>query len=215
MAFWGPPFTGKDEHAGLACLSALKQLDQLKEFRRRLPALMGPQKQVPHFDFRIGIATGEVVVGSIGSERSKSYTVMGDTVNLASRLEEANKHYGTRLLINETTNESARNEIVTREIDLIQVVGKTRPVRVFELLAQKGNQSKEQTQLKALFEEGLESYRARDWEKAVKQFHACLEVNPQDGPAKEFLKRVEILTKNPPPRDWDGVWHFSEKPDII
>ncbi|TAK53920.1 MAG: adenylate/guanylate cyclase domain-containing protein, partial [Dehalococcoidia bacterium] len=98
MAYWGPPFNGSDEHARLACLAALAQLARLESFRAELPELMGIKRGLPQIDMRIGIATGEVVVGNIGSEVSMSYTVMGDAVNLASRLEGANKVYGTRIL---------------------------------------------------------------------------------------------------------------------
>ena len=211
MAFWGPPFTQEDEHARLACLSALEQMEQLEKFRRRLPDLMGIRTGLPNFDFRIGIATGEVVVGNIGSELSMSYTVMGDTVNLASRLEGANKHYGTRFLISETTQQLVRDEVETREIDLILVVGKTEPVRVFELLARKGDLNESEAQLRGQFQSGLIAYRSRDWQAATEHFDACLELDAHDAPAQVFLQRVDYLKKNQPPDEWDGVWHFAQK----
>ena len=211
MAFWEPPFTGEDEHARLACLSALDQREQLEEFRRRLPDLMGMRKGLPDVNFRIGIATGEVVVGNIGSKLSKSYTVMGDTVNLASRLEAANKHYGTRFLISETTQEMVSQDVETREIDLIQVVGKSEPVRVFELLAPTGELEEKGQELRARFHQGIETYRSRDWESATRQFEACLALAGEDPPSRIFLKRVEVLKEDPPPQDWDGVWRFTHK----
>jgi adenylate cyclase len=211
MAFWGPPFTQEDEHARLACLSALDQREQLEEFRLRLPDLMGLRKGLPDINFRIGIATGEVVVGNIGSELSKSYTVMGDTVNLASRLEGANKHYGTRFLISENTQKMVGRDVETREIDLIQVVGKSEPVRVFELLARKGELKEKGQKLRALFHQGLEAYRTRDWKSATRQFKECLELAPEDPPAQVFLKRVDHLRENPPSHGWDGVWRFTHK----
>src|SRR5271168_4816401 len=107
MAYWGPPFTSAEEHPGLACLAALDQLAGLALFRAELPELMGLRRGVPELDMRICVATGDVVVGSIGSEQTRNYTVIGDTVNVASRLEGANKTYGTRALINETTNRFA------------------------------------------------------------------------------------------------------------
>ncbi len=211
MAFWGPPFTEEEEHAGLACLAALDQRRQLEEFRRRLPDLMGIRKGLPDIDFRIGIATGEVVVGNIGSELSKSYTVMGDTVNLASRLEGANKHYGTRFLINETTQQMASQDVETREIDLIQVVGKSEPVRVFELLARRGELEERQQELRDHFGQGMKAYRARDWEASARQFGSCLELDPEDNPSQVFLERVDYMKQNPPSHDWDGVWRFTHK----
>ena len=138
MAFWGPPFTSSEEHPGLACLAALDQLAGLAAFRAELPELTGFRRGYPEIDARIGIATGDVVVGNIGSERTRTYTVIGDTVNLASRLEGANKTYGTRALVNETTNHFAADLVETREIDQVLVVGKTEPQRIFELLGRKG-----------------------------------------------------------------------------
>ena len=212
MAFWGPPFTNPQEHAGLACLAALEQLEQLEEFRRRLPELMGIRKGIPEFDIRVGIASGEVVVGNIGSELSKGYTVMGDTVNLASRLEGANKHYGSRFLINEAAYQQAVEQIEAREIDRVQVVGKTEPVRIYELLAATGSgESGWQAEVRTHFEGGLAEYRAQRWGEAQKLFRACLDLNPQDRPASTFLTRIEHLKQNPPPADWNGVWQFVQK----
>ena len=104
MAYWGPPFTDAEEQGRLACLAALDQLAGLAEFRAELPELVGVKRGLPEIDIRIGIATGDVVAGSIGSEQTRNYTVIGDAVNLASRLEGANKTYGTRALISEATD---------------------------------------------------------------------------------------------------------------
>ena len=138
MAFWGPPFTGAEEHARLACLAALDQLAGLAAFRAELPELTGLRRGVPEIDIRIGIATGDAVVGSIGSEQTRNYTVIGDTVNLASRLVGVNKTYGTRALVSEATSRFAADVVETREIDSVLVVGKTEPHRIFELLGRKG-----------------------------------------------------------------------------
>jgi len=137
MAFWGPPFTGAEEQGLLACLAALDQLAGLAAFRAELPDLTGLKRGFPEIDLRIGIATGEVVAGSIGSEQTRNYTVIGDAVNLAARLEGANKIYDTRALISEATNQLAADAVETREIDTVRVVGKTEPQRIFELLASK------------------------------------------------------------------------------
>jgi class 3 adenylate cyclase len=211
MAFWGPPFTSREEHARLACLAALEQLQALTEFRGALPELMGMRKGIPDVDFRIGIATGDVVVGNIGSETTRAYTVLGDTVNLASRLEGANKQYGTRILISEEVERMSRDAVETREIDLIAVKGKTDPIRVFELLALKGKLDPERARVREPFERGLEAYRKQDWNAAVEQFRRCHETLPGDGPSTVYLERVEMLAKTPPEPGWDGVWRLTSK----
>jgi class 3 adenylate cyclase len=211
MAFWGPPFSSETEHAQLACFAALDQFSKLDEFRRLLPDLMGLRRGLPQVNIRIGIATGEVVVGNIGSDLFRNYTVMGDTVNVAARLESANKQYGTRLLINERTRALAMDAIETREIDSIQVVGKSESVRVFELLARKGEVPQAVADLRDNFEQGLQAYRKQNWDQAQFHFTACSAIDPADEPTKLFLRRVQHLRENPPPEDWDGVWALTEK----
>ena len=211
MAFWGPPFTGEREHPTLACYAALEQFAKLEQFRLMLPDIMGLRRGLPRINVRIGLATGEVTVGNIGSDYSKGYTVIGDTVNLASRLETASKQYGTNLLISEETWKMARESVETREVDCIRVVGKSEPVRVFELLARKGGLDPARAQLRERFEEGLQAYRACDWGRAESCFNACLAVAPDDKPSKLFLSRVSHFREHPPAAGWDGVWSLSEK----
>ena len=117
MAFWGPPFSPAEEQGRLACIADLEQLAALHEFRAELPDLTGFRRGIPHIDMRIGVATGEVIVGNIGSDVEISYTVMGDAVNFASRLEGANKAYGTTFLVGARTVEMAGEVLVFREID--------------------------------------------------------------------------------------------------
>jgi class 3 adenylate cyclase len=211
MAFWGPPFTGEADHARLACLAALEQLVQLNKLQQMLPEVTGLRKGFAAVNIRVGLSSGEVTVGTIGSEYSKSYTVIGDTVNLAARLETANKQYGTRLLISEETWKLALDAIEARELDRICVAGKTEPVRVFELLARKGELSQAVMEATQLFEEGLRAYRNREWGKALSSFGSCLKVTPEDAPSKLFFSRVQYLQAHPPADDWDGVWNLSEK----
>jgi adenylate cyclase len=211
MAYWGPPFTTAEEHPGLACLAALDQLAALVLFRAELPELMGLRRGVPELDMRIGVATGDVVVGSIGSEQARNYTVIGDTVNVASRLEGANKTYGTRALINETTNRFAASLVETREIDQVLVVGKTEPQRVFELLGRKGQVDGERLALRDAFDEALAAYRQKDWQEAHAGFERCLKIIPGDGPSKVFLSRIGQFCTTAPSPDWDGVWSLVEK----
>ena len=211
MAFWGPPFSSAEEHPGLACLAALDQLATLAAFRAELPELTGLRRGFPEIDIRIGIATGDVVVGNIGSEQTRNYTVIGDTVNLASRLEGANKSYGTRALINETTNRFAASLVETREIDQVLVVGKTEPERVFELLGRKGEVASERLALRDAFNEALADYRRKNWERARTGFEGCLTIEPGDVPSKVFLGRIAQFCTAAPSPDWDCVWSLVEK----
>jgi adenylate cyclase len=211
MAFWGPPFTGTDDHSGPACLAALDQLAGLAGFRAELPEITGLRRGFPEVDIRIGIATGDVVVGNIGSEQTRNYTVIGDTVNLASRLEAANKTYGTRALVSEGTNRFAADLVETREIDQILVVGKTEPQRIFELLGRKGEVSGERLALRDAFGAALAAYRRKNWGEARAGFEGCLEIVPGDGPSTALLRRIVQFCTTAPGLDWDGVWSLTEK----
>jgi class 3 adenylate cyclase len=211
MAFWGPPFTGADEQARLACLAALEQIAGLAAFRAELPDLTGLKRGFPEIDIRIGIATGDVVVGSIGSEQTRNYTVIGDTVNLASRLEGANKTYGTRVLISEVTNHLVADTVETREIDSVLVVGKSEPQRIFELLGRKGEIARERLELRDSYVEALSAYRRTDWEKARAGFEHCLAIVPCDTPSKLFLERIGQFHTTAPCAEWNGVWSLVEK----
>jgi adenylate cyclase len=211
MAFWGPPFTDGAEHATLACLSALEQYRKLSTFRQLLPDIMGLRKDLPKINVRMGIATGDVTVGSIGSEYSKGYTVIGDTVNLASRLEHVNKEYGTQLLISEETWKMAHDAIEARELDCIQVAGKSEPVRIFELLDRKGQLDDKAKTFRDHFAEGLAAYRSQSWDLAKARFSEGLKINPEDHPSKLFIARLQHFKEHPPALDWDGVWRFQEK----
>jgi adenylate cyclase len=211
MSYWGPPFTGEKEHAALACFSALDQISQMEQFRRLLPDLLGLRKGLPTVNFRIGIASGDVTVGTIGSELSKGFTVIGDNVNLASRLEGANKEYGTTILINEDTWRLASDAIEARELDSIRVVGKTEPVRIYELLGRKGQLGRTAMELKERFEQGLRHYRNADWDEAENCFRDCLKLNPDDQPSRLFISRLEQLRADPSARQADGVWNLTKK----
>jgi adenylate cyclase len=211
MAFWAPPFSPGDQHATHACLAALAQQAALADFRRQLSDLTGLRRNVPDFHVRMGLATGEVVVGTIGSETTKSYTVIGDTVNAASRLEGANKLYGSTILVAEDTLRLAQHAVEARELDLLVVAGKTEPIRVFELLAAAGQLKPEVAELRHLFAEGLEAYRGTKWDIAERKFRECLTLCPGDGPSRAFVDRVATLRAHPPAGDWNGVWGMASK----
>jgi adenylate cyclase len=211
MAFWAPPFSPGDQHAAEACLAALAQQKVLDEFRRELSTLTGLRRNVPDFRVRMGVSTGEVVVGTLGSETTKSYTVIGDTVNLASRLDGANKVYGTGIMVGEETMRLASQAVEARELDLLVVVGKSEPIRVFELLAPAGELRAEMAELRGHFEEGLAAYRAAKWDIAERKFRECLRVKPDDAPAQTFVERVAVLRAQPPSASWNGVWTMDHK----
>ena len=211
MAYWGPPFADATEQARLACQAALNMLQLVPQLQAELPELLGVRSLPNSFDIRIGIATGEVLVGSIGSELMMSYTVMGDTVNLASRLEGANKEYGGRILVSEATIAGASVTVEAREIDRIVTLGQTQPQAVFEVMGLKGELTAAQVELRERFAEGLAAYRSQRWEDSRRAFEAALSAVSDDGPSMAFIKRIDLLTKTPPDKGWDGSWHLERK----
>ena len=222
MAFWGAPFVAENERALCACRSALAQLAALDEVQAGLPGLMGNSAHAlldTKLNIRIGIATGEVIVGSIGADTQMNYTVVGDAVNLASRLESANKLYGTRLLVDEETCLELHDTLPTRCVDVIRVVGKAQPTRVFEVL--NGAQIEHQealmraqayaNQYEAALQLWLSVRDATSLVTARRAFEACVAQTPGDKAAQLMLARIGILETRGIPHAWDGVWNLSEK----
>ena len=211
MAYWGPPFVEDAEQARCACSAAIDMIGRLSQLRKDLPELLGVRTIATDCDFRIGIATGETLVGSIGSEYMMSFTVMGDTVNLAARLETANKTYGTRCLISEATANICGADFELRELDRVVVTGQSHPQIIYDVMGRKGALTPQQALVRTRYAEGLAAYRARRWEEAEAALSEAIEAMPEDGPAIALLARVADLKQNPPPENWDGSWRMEYK----
>ena len=211
MAFWAPPFSTGDDHAASACLAALAHREAVAALRPELPDLLGLRRNVPELTVRMGLATGEVVVGTVGAPTAKSFAAIGDITNLASRLEGVNKVYGTSVILAEETYRLAQTVVETRELDTVVVAGKSEPVRIYELMGRAGEVAASLQELRELYVEGLQAYRRRDWDAAGRCFAKCLELVPSDGPATVLRDRCTIFAATPPAPDWDGVWHLAEK----
>ena len=205
IAFFGAPMNYPD-HAVRACHVAVDMQRKLAEMRE------GWEKEgKPLLKMRIGLNTGPMVVGNMGSENRFDYTMMGNSVNLAARLEGANKNYGSYDCISEMTYEPAKDHIEVRELDLIRVVGINTPVRIYELCAKKGELSETQAKGFPYYLKGLELYRKQQWDEAIKYFKAAMKIIPEDPPSAEFIRRCEDFKANPPGDEWDGVFTATSK----
>ncbi len=204
MAFWGAPYPQPD-HAERACRAALLMVEALKALHTRWDA-----SGRPRIDFRIGINTGPMLVGNMGSTRRFNFTIMGDNVNLASRLEGLNKTFGTRILLSENTYQLVREKFVVRELDFIRVKGKTVPVKIYELLGPV-ERLEQFRDLILRFHQGLNAYRAGLWENALAAFDDIIAAYPDDVPSHVFIKRCHDLRIEPPEGVWDGVYVMKTK----
>ena len=204
MAEFGAP-VHYEGHALNACLAALHMQSKLTELSKKLE-----KEKRPVIRSRVGINTGNMVVGNMGSNKVFNYTVMGDEVNLASRLEGANKIFGTYIMISENTYNAVKDSLDARPLDMIRVKGKEKPVNVFELLGRKTGDGYFRDSL-ATYINGIRYYHDRRWEQAAECFQYCLKLHPEDGPSKLYLRRVHEYSKNPPPPDWDGVFKMVTK----
>ncbi|MFH1091587.1 MAG: adenylate/guanylate cyclase domain-containing protein, partial [Pseudomonadota bacterium] len=205
MAFWGAPLIQED-HALRASLSALEQQKIVAAFRAEVMA-----EGLPEIRVRMGLNTGPMIVGNMGSEERFDYTVMGDSVNLASRLEGANKQYGTEIMISESTYQEVEGQVEVRELDLLRVKGKKEPIRVFELVAEKGGTPAKKAEVIARYNQGLSLYRDMDFSAAERSFLQALEIDPEDGPSKTYIERCRAYQQQPPPVDWDRVFTMTSK----
>ncbi len=196
MAIYGAP-EEQDDHAIRACRTAFRMMEILNEEREKWV-----KEGLPTLWIGIGINTGQMVVGNMGSERRFDFTVMGDNVNLASRLEGLSKFYGVNILVSEFTQKKAKDHFVFRELDFVRVKGKERPVRIFELFG-KDYFTQGRYAFISPFKNGLEAYRKQDWDKAIRLFEEVLYLKARDNPATLFMKRCQTLKRMPPPKDWD------------
>ena len=205
IAFWGAPLDQPD-HAKRACWASVEMQDKLTLMREELKAQGRPILKV-----RMGVNTGPMVVGNMGSKSRMDYTIMGDAVNLAARLEGANKFYKNYSMISENTYAHAKDFIDVRELDLITVVGKDIPITVYDLMGKKNTVSGSKAQLVELYNKGLALYKAKKFKEAGEFFAQALKVIPEDGPSITYLERCKQLLTHPPAADWDGVWRLTEK----
>jgi adenylate cyclase len=204
MAFWGAPYPQSD-HAVKACHAALEMIDVLNKLQAKWET-----QGKPRIDIGIGINTGPMVVGNMGSTKRFNFTIMGDNVNLASRLEGTNKQFGTRVIISEATYLEVHEHFIARELDLIRVKGKMKPVKIFELLGPASDLEIHRDRVEC-FHKGLEEYRSGQWERALKTFEELTINYPQDAPSHIFIKRCHDLLQLPPEGAWDGVYVMKTK----
>jgi adenylate cyclase len=211
MAFWGAP-VAIEAPALKACDSALQMMVRVREIQTKWEA-----QGRPHLDIGIGINTGNASVGNMGSAQRYAYTALGDTVNLASRLEGLNKDYGTHIIVNESTYASvSEGGLLFRELDLIRVKGKTEPVTIYELIGRAGELSvygepEDLEKRLAAFRQARELYTQRQWEAAQKAFETILAKWDGDGPSRTYWKRCQEYLFDEPPSGWDGVFTMTHK----
>lgn len=204
MAVFGAPLHQPD-HALRACRTGIEMMSALRRLKEKWAT-----EGRPDVNIGVGINSGDMVVGNMGSEMRFDYTVMGDSVNLASRLEGTNKEYGTTVIISEFTYAMVKDDMFCRELDSVRVKGKNLPVRLFELLGERKDAHLWQ-EFAGRFESGLAKYREGNWDEAIAAFKGVLDVRPEDTPARIYIDRCEALKAHPPEGQWDGVFTMTKK----
>ena len=203
MAFWGAPYP-QPEHAELACRTGIEMIHAVKELQVRWQ-----QQGLPYIDIGIGINTGSMLVGNVGSLRRFNFTIMGDNVNQAQRLESLNKAFGTGLIISHATYQYVQGKFPTRELDFLRVKGKAQPVMVYQVFTS-DNGLLSRPDLLDIFQFGLRAYRAGQWNEALASFGHVMREFPEDGPSQLFVDRCWELLQDPP-EEWDGVFVMKGK----
>ena len=206
IAFWGAPIPQKD-HALRACQASLEMQERILEMR-----VDWKKRGRPELGVRCGVNTGWMIVGNMGGKDRFDYTIIGDSVNLASRLEGANKQYNSKIMISEFTHNNVKGKVLVRELDLIQVKGKTEPIKVFELLGMADMSMKpEQKEANELYQEGLKLYRSRSWDEAIAYMNQAYTLDPTCHVAEVYAQRASLYQLNPPGDDWNGVFVMTTK----
>jgi adenylate cyclase len=220
IAFFGAPMPLED-HAARACLVAHRMQQSLSDLRKKWISEGDKWPTIVHeMRMRIGINSGEIVTGNMGSASRMNYTMMGDSVNLAARLEESAKQYGIFTQVAKETVELAGDSFLWRELDTVRVVGKSVPVVSYDLLGLKETADPYLHDLARLFKEGIEQYKSQQWDQALATFHQTLELEWQrfpdlkgkkTNPSEVYIERCKAYKDVPPPPDWDGVWTLTSK----
>ena len=205
MAFWNAPLDVA-AHRKLGCLSALECQEAIRRLNGEIKDL-----GLPEIGIRIGVNSGQMVVGNMGSDTRFSYTVIGDAVNLASRLEGANKYFGSSIMVTEPVYEDSRADLEFRPLGRVRVVGKSVPIAVYEPLARKGGLEAPRRAMLDAYLQGYDLFYKRDFSGAAKAFGAALAAVPGDGPSKYYLNSASACVSNPPGEDWSGVCSLDSK----
>ncbi|MBU0728140.1 MAG: adenylate/guanylate cyclase domain-containing protein [Proteobacteria bacterium] len=205
IAFFGAPLEDPD-HAAKCCFMALDMQQRLAELNRNWQS-----RGKPLLSVRMGINTGMMVVGNMGSAQRMDYTIMGDAVNLAARLEGVNKQYETSIMISQFTYKLCKDRFEVRELDTVRVVGKQEAITIYELLARKGGLDQHTEELVRQYNIGLGHYKAREWDKAINVFGALFDAEHDDGPTLTYLERCLDFRLSPPGKNWDGVHVLTSK----
>jgi adenylate cyclase len=206
IAFWGAPIPQKD-HALRACQASLEMQERILKMR-----VEWKKKGRPELGVRCGVNTGWMIVGNMGGKDRFDYTIIGDSVNLASRLEGANKQYNSKIMISEFTHNHVKGKVAVRELDLIQVKGKTEPIKVYELLGMADmSMTSGQKEATELYQEGLKLYRSRSWDEAIAYMNQAYQLDPTCHVAEVYAQRASLYQLNPPGDDWNGVFVMTTK----
>jgi adenylate cyclase len=211
MAYWCPPFVPKEEVALRSAEATLRCLDQVPAIAAAGNDIFGLPAASADHRIRIGIASGQSITGSIGAEERRNYTVIGDTVNLAARIEAANRLYRATNLVCARTAAAIGATFVLREIDVVLLPGIDGPQAIFEILGRAGQIAAETEKLRAQYAVALGAYRRGDWPAARRDFRDCLTISSEDGPSQTMLERIETLTATPRGNDWNGVWPLRKE----
>ena len=216
VAFYGAPIE-VDNHEYWACKTAIEMQDKLAILREGWQEEGDRWPEIVHnMQNRIGISSGEMVTGNMGSEARMNYTMMGDNVNTAARLESSAKQYGVYIQIADSTYQAVKEKVVVRDLDNVVVMGKNEPVKVWELISEVGKEPSQYKKILPAYHEALDLYKNQEWSKAIDAFKASDELEEMFGgrktnPSRIYIPRCEHYQENPPGEDWDGVWTLTSK----